>query len=278
MNHHQHHDTSTPMFSFFELWRPDLLVLLILVGILYLLLIGPWRKFFADSERVPGKQVFYFFTSLGIIYLAKGTPINIYGHHIMFSAHMTQMALLYLVLPPIMIVGLPVWFYKSLLKTSFVKKTLHFLTLPLVSILLFNTLFSLYHFPFVFDNVMNSGWAHVIYHTALLISAFIMWIPVCSPLPEYETLTDLKKIVYIFAGGFLLTPVCALIIFARMPMYETYMGAPQIFHLLPSLDDQQLGGVIMKVIQELSYITAIAVIFFSWARKERRKDTEGVME
>ncbi|WP_051541389.1 cytochrome c oxidase assembly protein [Caldalkalibacillus mannanilyticus] len=238
--HHNHHEMTAPMFSFFELWRPDIILLLVVIAIMYHFLTGAWRKHFADSEEITSKQKTLFFFSLLIIYLAKGTPLAAYGHHIMFSAHMAQMALLYLVLPPVLLLSIPAWIYKAILKPVMISKFVYFFTLPLVSILFFNMIFSLYHFPVVFDTVMQVSWLHFIYHSALIMGAIFMWWPICSPLPEYESLSDLKKIAYIFVSGFLLTPVCALIIFSRMPMYETYMGAPQIFSLLPSLDDQQL--------------------------------------
>lgn len=45
-----------------------------------------------------------------------------------------------------------------------------------------------------------------------------------------------------------------------------------MFSGMPLLEDQQLGGIIMKVIQELVYGTFLAHVFFEWAKKEREKD------
>jgi putative membrane protein len=44
-------------------------------------------------------------------------------------------------------------------------------------------------------------------------------------------------------------------------------------HLSP-LDDQQLGGVIMKIIQEIVYGATLAYIFFRWYRRERKEDDD----
>ncbi|MFP3589556.1 cytochrome c oxidase assembly protein, partial [Paraburkholderia sp. SIMBA_055] len=66
-------------------------------------------------------------------------------------------------------------------------------------------------------------------------------------------LAGLKKLTYIFANGVLITPACALIIFAEDPLYATYMSVPQIFPSLDTFSDQRLGGIIMKLIQELVY-------------------------
>ncbi len=50
----------------------------------------------------------------------------------------------------------------------------------------------------------------------------MMWWPMLNPLPEYQTLSDIKKLGYMFVIGILLTPACALIIFATAPLFATY--------------------------------------------------------
>ncbi|MBB3854344.1 hypothetical protein DV713_08435 [Parageobacillus thermoglucosidasius] len=61
----------------------------------------------------------------------------------------------------------------------------------------------------------------------------------------------------------LLTTACALIIFANEPFYTVYYDAPQLFKTLSPLVDQQAGGVIMKVVQEIVYGTMIECVFFN---------------
>ncbi len=54
---------------------------------------------------------------------------------------------------------------------------------------------------------------------------------------------------------------------------EIPLSGPEMFNTLPPLEDQQLGAVLMKIIQEAVYGTYLAVIFFQWVRTEREKDT-----
>jgi putative membrane protein len=276
MNHH--HESDLVSFSFYELWRPDIFLIIVLIGILYLLLVNKWRTHFVDADEVSsGKQMLFLF-GLTTMYFGLGSPLVAYGHHLLFSAHMGGMALVYLVAPPMLLVGTPTWFVRYLVKRwQWLFNFLKGLTHPMISIIMFNFLFSMYHMPVIFDTVMAYHTLHLVFHTILAIGAFLMWWPVFSPLPELESLTPLKKIAYIFISGILLTPVCALIIFANQPIYETYMGAPQLFQILPTLDDQQLGGVIMKATQEITYIFVIATIFYSWARRERRNEDQGIV-
>ncbi len=109
-------------------------------------------------------------------------------------------------------------------------------------------------------------------HALLTLSAILMWIPLIPLTRELESLSEIQKIGYIFASGVLLTPACALIIFSKVPFYTVYAHAPQLFAVLPYLEDQRTGGIIMKVFQELVYGSTIGYIFFKWAKKERENE------
>ena len=54
-----------------------------------------------------------------------------------------------------------------------------------------------------------------------------MWWPMLNPLPEYQTLSDIKKLGYMFANGILLTPACALIIL-RQPVICNVYGSGRL--------------------------------------------------
>jgi putative membrane protein len=72
--------------------------------------------------------------------------------------------------------------------------------------------------------------------------------------------------------------VCPLIIFADRVLYETYANAPVVTDLLSQLDDQQLGGVIMKLMQEAVYGLTLATIFYRWYYAERGKEKKGQLQ
>ena len=47
-----------------------------------------------------------------------------------------------------------------------------------------------------------------------------------------------------------------------------HLSGPEVFSGLPAIEDQQLGGVLMKVIQEIVLGYVLGVIFFAWYKKE----------
>ena len=128
-----------------------------------------------------------------------------------------------------------------------------------------------------------------------------MWWPIITDIKKYDILSGPLKIGYIFANGVLITPACALIIFASEPLYTTYsdpsawlnmlalcvptstlsslnISGPELFSSMSLLHDQQLGGVLMKVIQEIVYGFILAKIFYRWYQLEAGEGADKILE
>ncbi|RBP05347.1 cytochrome c oxidase assembly protein [Rossellomorea aquimaris] len=217
-------------------------------------------------------QSICFFLALVVFYIALGSPLHLLGDQYLFSAHMLEQSIVYIALPPLLLLGLPKKIIEPLMAWGLKKKIFSILKYPLILLLLFNVLFSLYHIPTVFNTVVGNTLLHNMTHAVLTFTAILMWVPLIPLTRELETLSEIQKIGYIFASGVLLTPACALIIFSNDPFYTVYSNAPQLFDLLPPLDDQRTGGIIMKVFQEIVYGSMIGYIFFKWAKKERENE------
>jgi cytochrome c oxidase assembly factor CtaG len=236
------------------------------------------------------KEKALFLLALFLIYLIKGSPIDLLGH-LMLTFHMVQMALLYMLVPQLLFAAVPAWVWKKWIELPGIRQLFRFFTKPLMALVGFNGLFSLYHVPVIFDAVKTNAWLHGIYTGVLFVFALFMWWPLLNQLEPYQTLTGLKRVGYIFADGALLTPACALIMFSPEPFYATYtnpelwirqlslcvpadrlasldLPGPEIINPLSLHDDQQLGGVIMKILQELFYGFVLLRVFIEWYRNE----------
>jgi putative membrane protein len=212
---------------------------------------------------------------------------------------MTQMVFAYFVATPLLLLGIPSWFFQALIdrfRSPITERLFRVIWSPIVALFLFNGLFSFYHVPFMFDTLMQSVVLHSFYEYLLLFSAALMWWHMIAPLPSRFVLSDLRRIGYIFANGILITPACALIIFAPATLYQTYtdptiwatvmayclpagaevpislFSGPNSFAFFETRMDQQLAGVLMKIMQEVMYGFTIGYVFKQWLKKEKQQD------
>ncbi|GAA0460394.1 cytochrome c oxidase assembly factor CtaG [Alkalibacillus silvisoli] len=280
------------IFGFRALWSPEIILITALLILLYYLFTGPLKHKAGLTEEPSRSQKISMYSALIIFYIIKGSPVYLLSH-IVIMAHMAQMAVFYLLVPILVIKGIPVEWWKKVFNAPILKNFLKLFTKPLLAVLLFNVLFSLYHVPFVLDFTKTSNLVHWPVTLILFMFAFFMWWPLFTPIKEQQIMKPLFKILYIFGAGMLLTPACALIIFADTPLYATYsepdafmtamalcvptsvldgmsFGGPQVFLNMPLVYDQQAGGIIMKVSQELLYGGFLARIFYNWFKSEDR--------
>lgn len=287
------------IFGFRALWSPYFLLAILLGVVLYYLITVKWRDRFEGSEPLMKHHIIYFLSSMVLLYIVKGSPMDLIGH-ILFSVHMAQMAILLLMVAPLFIMGIPNWVWEKFLSVMAIRKTFMLLTRPVISLLLFTLMFSMYHYPLILDQVKLSLPLHTVFTVTLFMSAIFLWWPVVNTVKGQPQLHGLKKIGYVILSALLITPACSLIIFVDVPVYETYnsgeawlkamalcvpsstlaglsnlgMSGPELFTDMPTLYDQQLGGILMKIIQEIIYVVVIGRIFIGWAKYERENADE----
>lgn len=274
------------IFGFKALWSPYFLLFILALGCLYFLITGPFRHKFGAVDKPTLFQQVMFYLGLILLYALKGAPVDLLSH-IMFSAHMLQTALLYFVFPVLIIKGIPKWLWEKLLSKRFVKKIFDFFTKPLIALLFFSSFLALYHMPVVFDFTKSSIPVHALSTIIILLAAFFMWWIVIPPLKEYEILSPVIKMLYLMASAAIITVACALIIFASSPMYLAYsaqgswiqamslcvpadvltglsgmISGPEMFSPISTIHDQQFGGAIMMVVQQIVYVITIGLIFY----------------
>lgn len=281
-------------FGFQALWSPVFIAITVIIIGLYFWAVGKGRHRFPQSEPVPLYKKILFVLGMLLFYLGYGGPLYIVGH-LMFSVHMIQMIVSLLFVPPLLIIGTPRWLLKALVLKIPFKRFLKIFAHPITAIVLFNMMFSLYHIPVIFDYLMVNKLAHNAYQTGLFVSAILMWWTIIAPVPEWNRVSELQRVGLIFLDGLLMTPACALIIFAGSPVYETFTNpvawataislclpgtqtvSPEVieqFMLLPLLEDQRLGGVLMKVVQEVLYGSFLGYVFFQWFKRERAEEKQ----
>ncbi|MFC7685537.1 cytochrome c oxidase assembly factor CtaG [Ureibacillus sp. GCM10028918] len=282
------------IFGFQALWSPYLIGVILFLTVVYFLVTVVWRKDFKVSEPLKKGEATYFILAMILLYVIKGSPIDLMSH-IMFTYHMVQMAFLLLLVPMLIIKGIPWWIWKVVVEAPVVRSIFKIFTQPVVSAFVFAMMFSLYHMPGIFDAIKLNETLHGIFSFFLFLAAFFMNWPLVANIPGRKQMKPLYKIAYIIANAVLITPACALIIFNPNPMYSTYtdgeawlkamelcvptatlsglsLSGPELFNNMKPLEDQQLGGVLMKIIQEIIFGIVLATVFRKWWIQEKKDD------
>lgn len=283
------------IFGFRALWSPYFLLFLISLALLYYLYTGPLRFNFGMEEKPSVKQQLSFYGGLIILYAVKGSPIDLLAH-IMLTAHMIQMAVFYFIFPILVLKGIPVWIWEKVVNAPVFRHVFRFLTKPLIAVLLFSTLLAVYHVPAVFDYTKSSQIVHSSTSIIILFASFCMYWNVMPPIKRHDKMQPLVKMAYLIFSSIIITIACALIIFAETLLFDAYsadgswiqamslcvptdvldglastISGPEMFSPLSAKDDQQLGGIIMKMMQEVVYAFIIGRIFFTWFSKDKMK-------
>ncbi len=239
------------------------------LSLAYVLIIGPLRKFLAPGESTERSRVVSFFVGVVILILAVATPLDSIGEKYLFSVHMIQHVLLLLVLPPFLIYGCPPWLANFLFRTEGLGVILRFLVHPVVACVLFNATLLFWHIPFFYEIALRDSLVHLLEHVCFVAAGVFMFWPLFGRSDLTPKLNEGLKLLYILAVNIGQIPLFAFLTFATTVFYPTYEAAPRITDLTP-LQDQILGGVIMKLAAGVFMFGGVAICFYRWNRESRR--------
>lgn len=257
---------------FTGLFTPDPGVVdgILALSVLYLLAVGPGRRYLAPGERFEWARCSSFFAGVAVLILAVATPIDEIGEKYLFSVHMFQHVLLIFLLPPFLLLGLPHWLARFLLRTEGLGAVLRFLVKPVVSCFLFNAVLVIWHIPAIYELALRDSLVHLLEHLTFVGSALLMYWPLIDPGHEQTHSHAGIKLLYILGVSIGQLPLFAALTFSTVVFYPTYEAAPRIIDLTP-IDDQILGGAVMKLAAIAYMFVGLCVYFYRWYVAEPRK-------
>jgi cytochrome c oxidase assembly factor CtaG len=249
-------------------WEPSILIGTALIIGLYLYAIGP----LADRhgfERISRGRAIAFVLGVYIIFLALVSPLDRLGDKYLFSVHMVQHLLLTMVGPLLMVMGIPGWFLRPIVRNRMLFAIARFLTYPAVAFVLFNGDFFLWHAPALYDATLVNQTLHIFEHLTFIAFGFLFWWPLLSTSKDLPRLSIGGQVLYLFLGGMPSVLLGAGLTFAP-PLYTPYIFAPRAWGI-SAATDQQLGGLIMWIPVNIGYIVVMSALFIRWMQK---KDAE----
>jgi cytochrome c oxidase assembly factor CtaG len=208
-----------------------------------------------------------------VLFLALESPIDVLGEEYLFSAHMLQHLLLILIIPPLLLLGIPGEWFERLLDWKPADILERLLGRPAIALILAVVALYLWHIPALYDAAVENEAIHSLEHLIFLVGATIFWWPVINPIKERRRISGLGTMLYIFVGAVANTVLGIILTFAPAVLYRVYLFPADSFGILAmirtvwSLDplaDQQLGGLLMWIPGGLFYLSAILVVFARW--------------
>ncbi len=249
-------------------WQPHVSVWLILGSVVAAYTIAWRRHDRSTGETTPMRTRRFFYLGMAVLWIGAEWPIHDLAEDYLYSMHMVQHMLFTLVAPPLLIVGMPVWLLRQMLRPVPVRRVFRFLTRPLAALIVFNGFLLVSHWPAVVEASVRSEPLHFAVHVVLVGSALLMWWPVVSPLPEMPPLSPPAQMMYLFAQSLVPTIPASFLTFGRSPLYPIYATFPRIWGI-SALTDQLIAGLLMKLVGGLILWSVIANIFFRWGRREQ---------
>jgi putative membrane protein len=260
----------------FPAWtpHPDVWLLVALFGAGYAIAIvrlGPrWAA--AGQAVVTRFQVTCWTLGVLAMWVASDYPVHDVAERYNFSVHMVQHLIFTMVVPPLLLLGLPAWLLRLVLRPRWLFSTVRTLARFIPALVIFNVVLVFTHWPLIVDDALRNGLVHFLVHALLVVSSLIVWLPVVSPLPEIPRLQPVLRMLYLFAWSVVPTIPASFLTFGTSPIYKFYEHVPHLYGL-STLQDQQAAGLIMKIGAGLLLWLIIAVVFFRWASEEERANT-----
>jgi putative membrane protein len=250
-------------------WQPHPEVWLLVGGVILLAIyalrvVGP-KVVPAGTPVISRSQLAWLVLGVVLLWFASDWPMHDIAEEYLFSVHMTQHLLLTFAVPPAFLLATPEWLARLVLGHGRVKRAFYKIARPVPAAIAFNALQLLTHWPGVVNTSVENALVHYVVHAALVSSAFLLWIPVCGPLPELR-ISYPAQMLYLFVTSIVPTVPAAWLTFADGSVYSAY-DIPQRLGDISVTSDQQAAGLIMKLVGGGFLWLIITIRFFQWASK-----------
>jgi cytochrome c oxidase assembly factor CtaG len=238
-----------------------------------LLAFGYARLLRATRAAEPGSvlraHVICFALGLVALWLALDWPIGALGAGYLASVHMVQFLVLAMIVPPLMLYGVPHGAFERLPRR--LMAVIRPVTRPAIAFVTFNLVVLATHAPTVVDGLMSSQIGSFMIDLAWLGGGLIFWWPVIVGQPGGSQLRELAKVGYLGLQIIAMKPVFVYLTFSTYPQYATYELAARVSGI-SARADQQIAGLLMEVVGMIIILIAVGAVFVKWHANEASEE------
>ncbi len=233
---------------------------------------------------IPPMRFVLFAGGVSVLLLSLVSPLDALGDRYLFSVHMLQHLLLILIVPPLLLGGLPPVLVDRLLTYSAIDRLEHILGNPLLAWPAAMGTLWLWHLPVLYNTALLYPGIHILQHLTFLGTATMFWWPVIVAPHGQWRLSVPVAILYLFTASVANAVLGIILTFASVGLYPLYLNptahlnaaffqpsqAAAIEHVirvgwgLSAASDQQIGGLLMWIPGGLAYLLAVCGILARW--------------
>ncbi len=262
--------------SAMPVWVPHLEVWFLVLGLIglgvYTARVIQPKVVAAGEPPITRNQKIWFWFGVLVFYIATDWPMHDIAEQRLYFVHMLQHSLLMIVFPPVMLLATPTWLARLIIGGGLFRRFVYFWARPAPALIVNIFLTAGMHWAWVVNSSIENAWLHYGVHTLAVGSSLLVWMCICGPIPELRVGPPMKMLVVFLISVIPAFPA-AFLTTAEEVLYQGYNQPVRLWGLSVE-NDQQLAGIIMKVISGFYLWFIIAGIFFKWSLSERSQTTK----
>ena len=232
---------------------------------LYTWAIGPGRVKYgwSDTPASP-KQRGLFYATMTLMYFTLDGPLHHLADELLFSAHMAQHMILQLIWAPLIVLAIPPWLWRAMLRPKPIHALATFFSRPMTAFITYNAIVFGWHIPQMYNLALTTHNFHIVQHLLFMSSAVLMWWVMIAPLDEFRASYQ-KRMVFILANMLAMKVLGLIISLSDEVLYTFSLSQPRAWGL-DALGDQQLGGMLMWLPGGGLLWAGLGRVWWQWVR------------
>jgi cytochrome c oxidase assembly factor CtaG len=284
-------------------FEPLVLVSLLLTTLLYLRGVA-YTSRLGLGPHLSWWQITCFFAGLLVLFIALESDVDLLAGQLLF-VHMIQHDLLTMIVPPLLLLGMPAWvmwrafpaFFRRVLLLQAIRYRWPWragqiigrgLSNPALVFALFVGDFLFWHIPYFYDITLYHEDIHILEHLLFLGTSLLFWAQFISGNPQRRSATRRlpakqesrrlsypKQALYLAGAALILNVLGAIFVFSVGPIYQYYATLIRAPWMPSVVMDQHFAGATMDIPGTFIFFGAMMIVLGLWLQEDER---EGLAE
>lgn len=244
-------------------WSPGGLLCLVVLALLYLLRLRQVFRLHQKDPQAPTVskiRIASFFIGLLLFAALFFSPVQTIGRTQLFLIHMAEVVTLTTFCAPLLLGGCSEVVLRPVLEIPVVSTLVRFLTNPIVTSVVFNAIFLLWHAP----KIYNAATLNVALYNTMMLSIFLTsllnWWPIIGSLSELKKHGYPVQMLYVILDGQPLDIFAFILVYSGVVLYHYHIPVQTGIN---AFGDQAAAGALL-LLPGLVDLVVLSPLFISW--------------